>query len=361
MTSLREYLQDPFLNSLYNEIRNAGPIRSVSIDITHECNLRCKGCYFFSEKMDSRFTNEEEKLYLWIENEKKRGTNFVTVVGGEAALVPHRLKKLYQNFKLNVATNGLIKIPTKGLENLPIGVAVWGNSKTDSVLRSNGKRNLFDEALRNYKNDSRAFWYYTVAPGYSGEIREVVEKCVSNGNKVLFNYYSDLSGLGGNLNHRNGFDAVREEIEQIIDLYPENILSTRYLNQTVSSGTMMDQKWGFDVCTNLSENFTANRERLANGRLSNPHFRAYNADFETTRRCCTGISRSCESCFDTWEHFSWIMINMRKHLQTESDFCNWLFTTYMFYFVNKLIETTDENSLLKKIHSYRTHPVLDVL
>lgn len=351
MNRLHEYLKDPLLRYLYQEIRSAGPIRSVSIDITHECNLRCKGCYYFAEDMDKTFTSSEAKVDNWIESEKTRGTNFVTIVGGEPALALDRLGKIYSNFRVNVATNGLIKIPEKGFENLPIGVAVWGNSEMDSSLRANGKRDLFAEALKNYRNDSRAFWYYTISPGNYLEIREVVERCIENGNRVLFNYYSDLDGLGGKLDYRTGFEDVMNEVNKMIDLYPEYILSTRHLNQVVSTGDLFGVKWGYNVCTNLSENLEMNQERFANGMPSNSHFRAYNADFESTRRCCTGIERNCDSCFDTWEHFSWIMINMRKHLDSKIEFSNWLTTTYMFYLINNMVFPESKSEILKEIHS----------
>ena len=50
--ALKTYLADPFLKHLYQEIRDAGSMKSISIDLTHECNLRCNGCYYFSEGMD---------------------------------------------------------------------------------------------------------------------------------------------------------------------------------------------------------------------------------------------------------------------------------------------------------------------
>ena len=92
------------------------------------------------------------------------------------------------------------------------------------------------------------------------------------------------------------------------------------------------------MCTNLSTDAAVNQERLANGNPYNRHFRAYNADFRTTRRCCTGVSRDCASCFDTWEHFSWIMINMKQHLGSQEDFTGWLGTMYVFYLVIRLVE-----------------------
>ncbi len=337
--SLRSYLQDPLLKRMYEEIRSVGPVRSISVDLTHRCNLRCKGCYFFEEDMDKYHSPDDEaKFDTFLENEAARGTNFITIVGGEPSLELGRIKKIYDRFHLSVATNGLIKIPFEGLENLPIGVAVWGDRKTDRFLRGNDKIDIFDRALANYKDDRRAFWYYTVAPGLADEIPGVVETCIANGNRVLFNYYSDQSQLGGAYDYRIGFDKVRRQIDRMIERYPEMIFMTPYFNQVISKGRLFDMKWGYEVCTNVSTNYKANEQRLKNGFPYNPHFRAYNSDFSNVRRCCTGDDRDCASCFDTWEHFSWIMVHLRKHLHSKDDFTNWLTTMYLFYIINRLVE-----------------------
>ncbi len=352
MSKLKRYLEDPFLKSLYDDIRRAGPVRSISVDITHKCNLRCTGCYFFSERMDrAGGAAGKDAFGDFIRAERDRGTNFVTIVGGEPALVPDRLRALHANFRVNVATNGLIRIPREGLEGMPIGIAVWGDHDTDAQLRGNGRRDYFSAALENYRGDPRAFWYYTVAPGCAHEIESVVGQCVANGQPVLFNYYSDVDERGGILGYRQGFDAVRAGIDRMIERYPEHVFTTRYFNRVVTTGSLFDQRWGFDVCTNLSNNHPGNRERLANGEPGNPHFRAYNADFSTTRRCCTGTQRDCASCFDTWEHFSWIMLHMRKHLGTRADFVNWLTTMYVFYLVNRLVDYETGMQRLPEIHA----------
>jgi MoaA/NifB/PqqE/SkfB family radical SAM enzyme len=351
MPSLKEYLSDPFLYHLYSEVRNAGPIRSVSLDITQHCNLRCTGCYYFHEEMDQCSTTDESLLDQWILSEKERGTNFVTVVGGEPSLALPRLKKIYDNFKSNVATNGLIRIPMEGFENLPIGVALWGNHQADAQLRINGKQNLFARAKANYKNDSRAFWYYTVAPGNADQIEQVVEECIQNGNKVLFNYYSDLSGAGGDLDYRQGFERVMEGIDRVIERYPSMIYNSSYLNRVITTGTLYEEKWGYDSCTNISTNYEGNQARMKTNKPFNKHFRAYHADFTSTRRCCTGTKRSCDSCFDTWEHFSWIMINLRKHLGSKEEFSHWLFAMYSFYLINRLVDITQEEGMLSEMHA----------
>ena len=349
--ALREYLMDPFLNHLYTDIRKAGPIRSISLDLTQECNIRCTGCYYFSEGMDVTKTPKDESEFdLFIAKELDRGTNFVTIVGGEPSLRLDRLKKIYDNFKMNVSTNGIIPIPKDGFENMPIGVSVWGDHDIDAVLRSNGKQDIFSIALHNYKNDSRAFWYYTVSAGNALVIEAVVDQCVANGNRVLFNFYSDISNLGGPMDHRKGFGKVQEEIDKTIAQYPNFIYLSSYLTKVISTGKLYDQEWGHGVCTTVSTDNPVNAERLKNGNPFSPHFRAYNADLKSTRRCCTGVDRSCDSCLDVWQHFSWIMLNMKKHLGSKQEFTNWLTSMYIFYLINRLVDYKKGMKNLTEIH-----------
>ncbi len=350
--SLRTYLQDPLLHTLYQRVRAAGPIRSISLDITHKCNLRCIGCYYFNEDMDRHYTEDDADLDAFIERELQRGTNFITIVGGEPSIALRRLRKLYRHFKLSVATNGVKRIPKEGLEELPIGIALWGDPETDKFLRGGGKIDIFSKALRHYKDDERAFWYFTVAPGQAHVIPEVVPRLLDNGNMVLFNYYSDLAGLGGPYDYRQGFDAVRDQIDRMIERYPGRILMTPYFNKVIATGKLFDMTWGYEVCTNVSTNLEMNAQRMQNGYPYNRHFRAYNADFKTTRRCCTGHQRDCASCFDTWEHFSWIMVHAKKHLRSFAHFTGWLTTVYLFYFINRLVDFQEGKQLLYRIHKH---------
>ena len=348
---LREYLKDPFLNRLYKEIRKIGPMKSISLDLNQECNIRCTGCYYFSEGMDvSKTPKDESEFDAFIERELERGTNFVTVVGGEPSMRLGRLKKIYDNFKMNVSTNGIIPILKNGFENMPIGVSIWGDHKTDAVLRGNGKRDIFSIALNNYRADPRAFWYYTVSAGNAHEIEVVADQCVANGNRILFNFYSDISNVGGTMDHRKGFGTVRKKIDKVIGRYPNFIYLSSYLTKVISTGKLYDQEWGYDVCTTISTDNPVNAERLKNGNPFSPHFRAYNADFKTTRRCCVGIERSCDSCFDVWNHFSWVMLNMKKHLGSKQEFTNWLTSMYLFYLINRLVDYETGIHLLPEIH-----------
>ncbi len=91
---LKEYLKDPILSEMWEQIRNAGSIKSISCDITHICNLRCKGCYYYGEGMDSiNVPKGELQFDEFIVREKDRGTTFVTIVGGEPSLELSRIRK----------------------------------------------------------------------------------------------------------------------------------------------------------------------------------------------------------------------------------------------------------------------------
>jgi hypothetical protein len=350
-TRLEAWLGDPFLGRLYRAIRAAGPLRSIALDLTDVCNLRCAGCYFFAEGMEAAApSSDNASLEAFVARETARGTNFVTVVGGEPSLALDALKKLHDSFHLSVATNGLRRIPRDGFERLSIGVSVWGDQATDRELRGGGKLDVFERALENYAGDERAFWYYTVAPGHAGEVERVVDRCVAGGNRVLFNFYGDVEGRGGELDHRAGFADVRAAIDAAIDRHPDWVLMTSRLAEVVSTGELFDERWGHDVCTSLTPEHPANLERVTNGKPYNAHFRAYNADLASTRRCCTGVDRECSSCFDTWQHFSWVMLNLKKHLASKRDFTAWLSTTYLFYFINGLVDAEEGAALLPELH-----------
>ncbi|MDZ8064887.1 MAG: hypothetical protein RMY64_04480 [Nostoc sp. DedQUE08] len=348
---LMEYLEDPFLYNLFAQIRKAGAIKGISVDLTHLCNLRCEGCCFFTDDLDQNAAPKDDAEFeALIAQEKARGTNYITAVGGEPTLMLDRLRKLAQNFWMIVVTNGMIKIPYEGFENTAISVSLWGDSETDKKLRGKGKLDVFSKALKNYKDDRRAFWYYTTTAGNAHEIERVVEKCVENGNCVMFNFYGDKAGLGGVYDNQQGFADVRHEIDRMIARYPDRILMTSYMNQVFTTGQMYDETWGYDVCPCISENRLENAARFQNGKPYNLHFRAYNPDGKSTRTCCTSEHPDCSTCYQTWSQMGWIMLNMERHLGSKQEFTNWLTTMYVFYLGARAIDFESGVQLLPEIH-----------
>ncbi len=345
------YLQDPLTNKMWGAIKAAGPIRSISVDITHICNLRCKGCYFFDEAMDDVKEADIDHLKEFIAREKARGINFVTVIGGEPSLRPDRLRLLAEAFQIMVVTNGLRPIPREGLENITIAVSMWGDRETDKELRGYGKINIFDRALKNFADDDRARWYITLPATPSPETVEVVDACVANGQLVGFNFYGDLEDLGDDYAHGAGFDKAYRFVDSMIDRHPNSIAMSRYIAQVVTSGEMKGETWGYDVCGSVSIDAPRNAERLLNGKSYNPFFNAYGPDLAEPRRCCVGDERDCSTCFDVWAHLSWVGMAMEKHLANADDFFSWLSTMTVFYGSCGFIPVEEFSELLAEIHA----------
>ncbi|MEA3232872.1 MAG: 4Fe-4S cluster-binding domain-containing protein, partial [Thermodesulfobacteriota bacterium] len=88
-------------------------IRSSIYDVTNRCNLRCKGCFFFSSG-EHKAAPEEMDIKKWetfIDSEKQRGVNLAILIGGEPTLCLDRVEAFYKRLSTFCATNGLIKIP----------------------------------------------------------------------------------------------------------------------------------------------------------------------------------------------------------------------------------------------------------
>src|SRR3989337_1659670 len=60
-------------------------IRSSIYDVTNKCNLRCKGCFFFSSDEHKKSPDEPDirKWEEFVDKEKKRGVNLAILIGGE--------------------------------------------------------------------------------------------------------------------------------------------------------------------------------------------------------------------------------------------------------------------------------------
>lgn len=345
------YTEDPMLGAMWRAVRRVGAVRSISVDITRHCNLRCVGCYFFAENMDAAGEARDADLDRFIAQEEQRGTNFVTVLGGEPSLAIKRLRRLAQRFPLTVVTNGLKPIPFEGLEGITVAISVWGDRATDRLLRGRDRIDIFDRALAAYRSDPRVVWYITLPPRPSGATADVVDACVEAGHLVGFNYYGDLQAVGGAFDHRQGFAEARAFVDAMMDRHPSHVAFTRYLNAVITNGNLHGLRWGYDVCASISADNPRNAARTANGQPYSPHFRAYNPDLRTTRRCCVGEERDCATCFDVWAHMSWIALNLERHLASAADFEDWLTTVYLFYGVGRLIDAAEFRATLPLLHA----------
>ena len=347
---IAEFTQNPLIERLWKGVRGCRPLRSISVDVTHKCNLRCKGCYFFAEDMDKVGVASAAHFAEFIAREVGRGTNFVTVLGGEPSLVPDRVIELARHFQLVVVTNGLKPLPWNGLEDARIAVSVWGDRETDRELRGYGRFDPVDRSLAHYRDDPRVIWYMTLVPSPSDRTEEMVHACVENGNLVGFNYYGDVSGMGGSYAAPDGFEGARDFVSRMIERYPGRIAFAEYLNRVVTSGELAGEAWGYDVCGSISVDWAGNAARKANGKSYNPHFNAYGPDLLAPRRCCVGEERDCASCRDVWAHTSWVALGLERHLDDAASFYGWVSTVYVFNGICGLIDQAEFRSTLAEIN-----------
>ena len=111
-------------------------IRSSIYDVTNKCNLRCKGCFFFSS--DEHHVNEETDTAQWeafVDREKERGVNLAILIGGEPTLYLDRVEAFYRRMPSYCATNGLIKVPRDRFPDMMVGISLWGDPEDEIQLR----------------------------------------------------------------------------------------------------------------------------------------------------------------------------------------------------------------------------------
>ena len=186
------------------------------------------------------------------------------------------------------------------------------------MLPGNGTLDIFAKSLQNYKGDRRVILYYTTTPGNADEIESVVEQCVAKSNFVAFSYYCDHESMGGQ--YRGDFAGVRSEVDRMIGRFPNRIITSSYINEVATTNVMVGKRWGYDVCCTISPDNAVNQARVRNGNPYNSHFRAFNADLKTMRRCCISVNNDCNDCYNVYPRMSWIMANLELHLSSKADF-----------------------------------------
>ncbi|MBW2592661.1 MAG: 4Fe-4S cluster-binding domain-containing protein, partial [Deltaproteobacteria bacterium] len=96
MITVSSLLDDEW-NERYRRISKLN-IRSSIYDVTNRCNLRCKGCFFFSsgEHMAADEETDVKKWDAFVEKEMERGVNLAILIGGEPTLCLDRMEAFYK-------------------------------------------------------------------------------------------------------------------------------------------------------------------------------------------------------------------------------------------------------------------------
>ena len=300
-------------------------IRSSIYDVTNRCNLRCKGCFFFSSG-EHEAAPEEMDIKKWedfIDREKERGVNLAILIGGEPTLCMDRVEAFYKSLPTYCATNGLIKVPRERFPDMMVGISLWGSPEDEKVLRG---RDTFAISSKNYEGDAFTYYLYTITPRQVGKIEPVIKRIANVGLKVHLQLLSNDEGVDGFSWREGELKDLRFEMDEMLDLYPRTVISCKYYHQIITTGKMMGRSFSWNECPSVTESLDNRKSRPR--RLI--HFARWASDLKTVHRCCTSATRDCSTCKDGAAHMSWVMVNKREHLKSTKDLQNWIEVYEMF-------------------------------
>jgi len=300
-------------------------IRSSIYDVTNQCNLRCKGCFFFSSNEDKAAAEEKDiiKWQAFIEREKDRGVNLAILIGGEPTLHLDRVEAFYKRLPTFCATNGLIKIPRDRFPDMMLGISLWGDEADEKMLRG---KDTFSISSKNYEGDPNVYYLYTLTPKQIGKIERIIVKIRDVGLKVHMQLLSNDEGVDGFNWQPEQLKVLKTEMDDMLDNYPDTLISSKYYHEIITSGKMLGRNFGWDECPSVTQPLDHRDPRPK--RLI--EFIRWASDLNTMHRCCTSETRDCSSCKDGAAHMSWVMVNKRAHIRTTQDLQNWIEVYEMF-------------------------------
>jgi hypothetical protein len=299
-------------------------MRSSIYDVNNICNLRCKGCFYFSSdqhKVDDQ--KDLDKLKAFIDSEKARGVNYAILIGGEPSLSLDRLDVWYANVKCSSATNGVKRIPRERYPKMRFGISLWGDEEDELRLRG---KNTFGISMKSYAGDPNTYYLYTITPQTIDAVETVTKKIGDAGLRVHYQLFSNDQNVEGMDWTPALYAKVRDKMDEMLDTYPRIVVSSHYYHKVLTTQTMLDRRFGWMECPSVSE-AVDNREPRPKRLMG---FNSIGSDYKTIHRCCTSVTRDCATCHDGAATMSWIMVNKRDHMQDPDAFAGWVDVTYMF-------------------------------
>ncbi len=261
--------------------------------------------------------------------EAARGVNFAYFAGGEPSLEQERLRIAQRYLPRGiVATNGTVRIALD--IRYAIHVSVWGGPDATRKMRGGS---VFHRALRNYRNDERAVFIFTINHQNIDAIPEVTAICRDHGVRLSFSHFSSTEQYQQKLSRGVANDSrffrfscesdnlrltdddrrrVRESLEQMIDTYPETVIYSHYYNDWISqSGSL----YRLDPETGLAQDCST--------RLSKFH-RHYHVDLTQSGGKCCSPNVACGDCRAYAMALATFRHRVRHYLATRESFAQWM-------------------------------------
>jgi len=233
------------------------------------------------------------------------------------------VEAFYRRLPSYCATNGQIKIPRDRFPDLMVGISLWGDEADEKLLRG---KDTFAVSSRNYAGDPYTYYLYTITPKQVGHTEKIIRKIADVGLKVHVQLLSNDEGVEGFSWQEAQLRDIRVEMDEMLDRYPQTMISCRYYHEVITTGRMLGRTFGWQECPSVTEPMDHRNPQPK--RLI--HFIRWAADLNTMHRCCTSATRDCATCKDGAAHMSWVMVNKRAHLQSAKDLQNWIEVYEMF-------------------------------
>jgi organic radical activating enzyme len=168
----------------------------VNYDLTWQCNLKCKHCYFFSsttELKSKRIELSNEKWVQIFKYHRNLGTRTAILTGGEPTLRLDVIREAIKIFpSVQVVSNGVIKLPRfKGYKQPKYWVSIDGTKGTHDKIRGAG---IFDKVIQNIQENHPIVTSTIMTLNYK-EIEDIAKIAHDNGaSGLVFLLYTGYPG-----------------------------------------------------------------------------------------------------------------------------------------------------------------------
>ncbi|MFZ7125808.1 MAG: radical SAM protein [Desulfobacterales bacterium] len=310
----KDLIAVPEVRHRWEKVRKYFFLRESTYDMTHRCNVRCEGCYFYQgEKQFARENRDPDSWRPFMQAERERGITFAVLAGAEPSLVPDLCQACFGEIPLGaVATNGLIPIPPS--VGYKIHISVWGNDATS--FKSRNAKNMLARQIENYRGDPRAVFVYTFTRENIAEAREVSDHLAANDCLVTFNMFSAPVGYDGRLKHTpESLAEVRRVMAELMMRHPEHVLYSHYNMVAHTHPLGLHDLYG---CSYPRRNPSTD---IGLGRS----FRQYRADLTWDRgaACCVPDT-DCPDCRHYAAGSAVVTARMYRHAADPETFSSWL-------------------------------------
>jgi MoaA/NifB/PqqE/SkfB family radical SAM enzyme len=177
-----------------------------SIDVTKECNLRCKHCYFFEQ--EEAYGDDDKSIEAWEEKLRElkktsRPWEFpflqCTWVGGEPLLRRRLIERCRRYFRYNtVVTNGTIPLPN--WPDVRWYISIDGDEELHEDIRN--KKGIYRKAVRNVQKNKHlniTIAYCITKQNAHCVERAVIDWAAAGARHMTFDFYTPIETIDHDL------------------------------------------------------------------------------------------------------------------------------------------------------------------